>query len=464
MAGRRSGTGRERGYVRTRGKSHQVLVYAGVDPVTGKDSYLTESTTDAKKIPEIRTRLLAQVDRQRNAATKATLAYTLDEWLQVHEADENTVDNYRGLIERTIKDPAAGGGQALGDVPISKLGARDLERFYAQLRRCSVRCNGKPFTEHRVEGPHECRTVRHRWPPGRPSAKARAEHDCEAAGCKVTECGWHVCRPLSRSTVRQIHSIISGALAAAKRWDWIPTNPAADAKRPRQEPPKPAPPTAEEAARILAAAWEQDLDWGTLIWLKMVTGARRGELCALRWYDVQFADAVLEIRRNYTRRNRRSTEKDTKTHQMRRLGLDPETVEVLTEQRARYAERLAALDIQGSGAAYVFSYEPDHSRPCDPDGITHRYARMCRCLGIESHLHTLRHYAATELINAGFDVRTVAGRLGHGGGGTTTLRVYAAWVPESDRRASDALAGKMRRPPAKVDGAQERAARTSHAD
>jgi hypothetical protein len=125
MAGRRSGAGRERGYVRTRGKSHQVLVYAGVDPVTGKDSYLTESTTDEKKIPEIRTRLLAQVDRQRNAATKATLAYTLDEWLQVHEADENTVDNYRGLIERTIKAPAAGGGQALGDVPISKLGARD---------------------------------------------------------------------------------------------------------------------------------------------------------------------------------------------------------------------------------------------------------------------------------------------------------------------------------------------------
>jgi integrase len=147
--------------------------------------------------------------------------------------------------------------------------------------------------------------------------------------------------------------------------------------------PKPAPPTAEDAARILAAAWEQDLDWGTLIWLKMVTGARRGELCALRWYDVHLAEAVLEIRRNYTRRNRRSTEKDTKTHQMRRLGLDPETVEVLTEHRARLAERLTALGVQGSWAAYVFSYEPDHSRPCNPDGISHRYARMCRSLGID---------------------------------------------------------------------------------
>jgi integrase len=58
----------------------------------------------------------------------------------------------------------------------------------------------------------------------------------------------------------------------------------------------------------------------------------------------------------------------------------------------------------------------------------------------------LRHYSATELISAGVDVRTVAGRLGHGGGGTTTLRVYAAWVPESDRRAADLLASRLARP------------------
>jgi site-specific recombinase XerD len=51
---------------------------------------------------------------------------------------------------------------------------------------------------------------------------------------------------------------------------------------------------------------------------------------------------------------------------------------------------------------------------------------MCAKLGIDSHLHALRHYSATELLTAGVDLRTVAGRLGHGGGGATTLRVYAA--------------------------------------
>jgi hypothetical protein len=59
------------------------------------------------------------------------------------------------------------------------------------------------------------------------------------------------------------------------------------------------------------------------------------------------------------------------------------------------------------------------------------------------HIHQLRHYSATELIAAGVDVRTVAGRLGHGGGGATTLRVYSAWVAEADQRAAAALGFRL---------------------
>lgn len=51
--------------------------------------------------------------------------------------------------------------------------------------------------------------------------------------------------------------------------------------------------------------------------------------------------------------------------------------------------------------------------------------------------------SATELLSAGIDLRTVAGRLGHGGGGATTLRVYAAWVAASDRKAAEILGSRM---------------------
>lgn len=79
----------------------------------------------------------------------------------------------------------------------------------------------------------------------------------------------------------------------------------------------------------------------------------------------------------------------------------------------------------------------------NPDTVTRRFSRMCKRLGWDMHIHQLRHYSATELIAAGVDIRTVAGRLGHGGGGTTTLRVYSAWVAEADQRAAPSLAARM---------------------
>jgi len=98
-------------------------------------------------------------------------------------------------------------------------------------------------------------------------------------------------------------------------------------------------------------------------------------------------------------------------------------------------ERCAAIDTTPPADAFVFSLAPDNSTYMRPNSVSERYSDLADRLGIATSLHKLRHYSATELIAAGVDIRTVAGRLGHGGGGTTTLRVYAAWVSESDPMA-----------------------------
>src|SRR5882757_8083666 len=81
---------RPEGSIRQRGGTFQVRVYAGVDPVTGKANYLTESTRDEKEADRILRRLLTEVDEQRNPRTKATFGAAIDAWLKVHEADANT--------------------------------------------------------------------------------------------------------------------------------------------------------------------------------------------------------------------------------------------------------------------------------------------------------------------------------------------------------------------------------------
>jgi integrase len=131
-------------------------------------------------------------------------------------------------------------------------------------------------------------------------------------------------------------------------------------------------------------------------------------------------------------------EKDTKTHQMRRIALDTETIVLLREHKDRCRLRLAELGIELTDDMYVFSgvQAIDPRKPYSPHAISSRYKDMAERLGIDTHIHALRHYSATKLLTAGIDLRTIAGRLGHGGGGATTLRVYAAWVAASDRKAA----------------------------
>jgi len=349
------------------------------------------------------------------------LDMALDSWLQVHEVEENTRQGYEAYARKQIKS-------ALGHVPVGKVTAKMLEDFYAELGRCRARCDGRPAVDHRSDEPHECRVVRrHRRLPGRPPDAGYPEHDCEKAGCTVIECPLHECRSLSRSTIRHVHFPISAALSTAVRWDWIKTNPAAVAKKPRQLPPQPNPPTVEQAGRIVTAAWELDENWATLVWLtRHDDRATAAELLALKWFDVDLDVGKLTVRRNYVRVPGKTIEKDTKTHQMRRISLDPATLEVLAEHRQRYEDMARQLQTEPRDDAFLFSHRPERDVPYGPDTVTHRYSKMCRQLGIDSHLHALRHYSATELLSAGVDLRTVAGRLGHGGGGATTLRVYAA--------------------------------------
>ncbi|MQA14701.1 MAG: tyrosine-type recombinase/integrase [Pseudonocardiaceae bacterium] len=389
----------------------RVTVFAGVDPVTKRRHRLREivppgpaADAEAQKVMR---RLANRVDERRNPRTNATLNQLLDQHLEMLDLEPNTIEGYRELADNHIRP-------LIGTQKVGALGGDVFDSFYAELRRCRRRCSGRPFLEHRTEDPHDC----------------------------DDRCRVHVCRPLASATVRKIHFVLSGALKRAVRWRWIAMNPIDQAEPPPQPRPSPQPPTAEEAARILGEAWS-DPDWGLLVWLTMVTGFRRGELCGLRWRHLDLDAGVIALERSIGQRSGRTWEKGTKTHQHRRIALDPETVGLLVTHRGRCEARARAIGVDPAADSFVFSPAIDGSEHLKPDSVTQRYGRLAARLGIKTSIHKLRHYSATELITAGVDVRTVAGRLGHAGGGSMTLKVYAAWVSESDQRAAASLFSRM---------------------
>lgn len=226
---------------------------------------------------------------------------------------------------------------------------------------------------------------------------------------------------------------------------------------PVSAPANPSPPTAEQAARILGEAWA-DPQWGTLVWLAMITGMRRGELCGLRWSHVDLDAGVIRLSTAiaYDRKTRQLYEKGTKTHQRRHIVLDEYSVAALKGYKTACESTAQSLGSTLTDDAFLFSPDPSHRVPWTPGVVTTRYSRMARKLGIRSSIHKLRHYSATELIAAGVDIRTIAGRLGHSGGGATTLRFYSAFVAEADQRAAQSLAGRMPKPPVELGSSESR--------
>ena len=142
----------------------------------------------------------------------------------------------------------------------------------------------------------------------------------------------------SPKTIRNHHAIISSALHQAVRWGWVRENVAEKAKPPRVSQRRVTAPSVEAVRTVIEAAEERDPRLAPLLMLAALTGMRRGELCALRWTDVDLERGELDVSRSVVVVPGGLAEKTTKTDRSRTVALDDVGVALLTRHRAKVDE------------------------------------------------------------------------------------------------------------------------------
>ncbi|NNN04212.1 MAG: site-specific integrase [Acidimicrobiaceae bacterium] len=247
---------------------------------------------------------------------------------------------------------------------------------------------------------------------------------------------------LSDSTIRQIHSVIHQALDLATRRDWIPRNRAALATIPKLPRTRVSPPTLEQVQRLIKEATSKDPSFGTFLELAATTGARRGELCALRWSQVDFESGTLTIDTTIAELGG-LIEKDRSPHACRRITLDSRSQHILREQLETCQSVASLNSTQLVPDAFVFSLQPDCSRPWSPDWVTRHFGAVRTAVGLKKvHLRDFRHFSAAQMMAKGVPVTIVAGRLGHANA-FTTLTTYGHFAPASDHDAARFLGSEL---------------------
>jgi integrase len=368
---------RLRGTIRYRHGAWRLRVDGGKDPVTGKRRQIERTlhapdSQKGRRLAETElAKLIAEVEARRTAPRVGlTVAQVLDRWILARAPDWSP-----GQGEATRRRADHHITPYIGDVPVEKLRPIDVQSLIDRWR-----------------------------------AKGMAP-----------------------GTVRRTFTVLHAALAWAERYQVIPDNPAARVEKPDPGRKHVSPPAPSDVARLISAAAD-DPELAMFVRLAALTGARRGQLVALRWGDINFDLDPVTVRwtRSLAIVPGGTQEKGTKTGARWQIALDPYTVDALRTLRRRAAERALAAGASLASDAYVFARDSAGEVPWHPDGATQRFKRLCRQVGVEGvRLHDLRHWMATQGLGDDTDIKTVAARGGWANT-TTPLEVYSAFVPARD--------------------------------
>jgi len=218
-------------------------------------------------------------------------------------------------------------------------------------------------------------------------------------------------------------------------------NPVSRVALPKTNPKVPTPWNRQELVTFLETAKTHRLFF--FYRLSAYTGARRGELLAIRWTD--FDGSYITISKSRTLAGRQVIEANsTKGGKggKRRVKLDPETIQLFNAHKKRQLEERLVVGSGWTETGYVFVQE--NGLPLDTGTPSHLFNKLSKVAGLRSiRLHDLRHLHATELLRLGEPLHVVSDRLGHKDP-MVTATIYAHVSDEQAETASNTFANGTR--------------------
>lgn len=238
---------------------------------------------------------------------------------------------------------------------------------------------------------------------------------------------------LSARTVRHVAGVISAALSEAVEQELLPSNPMLRLKLPPIEQREARSLTPDQISALREACRG---DWTfAFVELALASGARRGELLAFEWPDLDWITGTLTISKSLEQtraglRIKRPKNKKTRPCRLGQIALA--ALRFLRDQQQEH-KRVFGADYQDRNLIFA-EVNGDYLQP---DLVSQTIVRRMRKARInDASLHTLRHSHASNLLSRGVPLPAVSARLGHANV-NITAKIYSHALPDDDRRAAE---------------------------
>jgi integrase len=259
---------------------------------------------------------------------------------------------------------------------------------------------------------------------------------------------------LSPASVLYMHRLLKEALTVAVgQWRLLTWNPADAVKAPKlaRKSMKALDPAGTAALLDFARPYRLFIP----IMLAVTSGLRRGEICALRWRNVELGTTPqLSISVSTEQTKAGIREKTTKSGRARTVALTQLAVEELQRHKLHQAEELLRLGLRQTDEMYVVARAD--GQPLKPNSLTHEFVRFISGIDLPKvRFHDLRHSHATHLLASGVHPKIAQERLGHATV-AITLDLYSHVLPgmqaDAASRVDDALRQALEKHRAGVKG------------